>query len=304
MTKPRVTLATSTQKPDLYSGEEGLPAALEKRGVEARIAVWNDPDVDWDDAGIVIVRSVVDYADRREEFLDWARKQRRILNHADVLEWNSDKHYLHELAMRGLPTIETTWLSADEGYTKHQIHTRFPALGDFVVKPAVSSGVREIGRYSASVIPQRIAGMNQVMEMLAAGRDVMIQRYQEVIEVHKERSLIFLNGLLSHSVEKDALLLKDSMTDKQIKEVTTAARVATPQELAWGEEIRVVLHDYVRERMGRDEQFLFNRVDIVPDGEGSFFVMEVALVDADLYLGSTPDALDNFADAIAVRAFW
>ena len=60
----------------------------------------------------------------------------------------------------------------------------------------------------------------------------------------------------------------------------------------------------MRSRMGRDEQLLFNRVDVVPDSEGSFHVMEVSLVDADLYLDATPEALGNFADAIAVRAFW
>lgn len=32
--------------------------------------------------------------------------------------------------------------------------------------------------------------------------------------------------------------------------------------------------------------------------------MEIALVDADLYEDSTPDAMGNFADAIGMRAFW
>lgn len=304
MTKPRVTLATAAQMPDLYPDETGLLNALASRGVDPRIAIWNDPNVDWDDAGLVVIRSVVDYAAHREEFLEWARSLPKVLNHADILAWNSDKHYLLELEKRGLPTIETTWLSADKGYTKHQVHSRFPARGDFVVKPGVSSGVRDVGRYSAASIPQRQAAIKQVMNLLSSGRDVMIQRYQEVVEILGERSLIFLNGLLSHTVDKNALLMRDSVTGQRIQEVQVHARPATDQELRWGEEIRVVLHSYVRERMGRDEQFLFNRVDIVPDGEGSFFVMEVALVDADLYLGSTPNALDNFADAITMRAFW
>ena len=62
----------------------------------------------------------------------------------------------------------------------------------------------------------------------------------------------------------------------------------------WGEQIRCVLHNYVRARLGHDEQFLFNRVDLVPDGKGSFLVMEVSLVDADLYLGSTPRCPGQF----------
>ena len=82
------------------------------------------------------------------------------------------------------------------------------------------------------------------------------------------------------------------------------ARPADTATWQWGEQIRQVLHEYMRSRLGRDELLLYNRVDLVPDGEGSFRVMEVSLVDADLYLEATPEALGNFADAISTRAFW
>lgn len=304
MTKPRVTLATAASMPNLYADETGLLDALADRGMDPHIAVWNDPAVDWDNAGLVVIRSVVDYAADRQSFLAWTRSLPRVLNHADVLEWNSDKHYLNELAERGLPTIPTTWLSASRGYSKHQVHSRFPAFGDFVVKPAVSSGVRDIGRYSSTSIPGRQAAIAQVMELLGEGRDVMIQRYEETVETQGERSLIFFNGIISHAVDKAALLTPAQVTEDEVQQVPVEAHSATDQELRWGEQIRLVLHEYVRERMGRDEQFLFNRVDLVPDGKGSFVVMEVALVDADLYLNAAPRALGNFADAISVRAFW
>ena len=87
-------------------------------------------------------------------------------------------------------------------------------------------------------------------------------------------------------------------------EAVVTAEAADSVAWKWGEEIRRVLHGYVRSRLGYDEQFLFNRVDLVPDGKGSFLVMEVSLVDADLYLGSTPGALGNVADAISARAHW
>ena len=135
-----MTLATCADLPDLDPDEAGLPDALRERGLEPRIAVWNDPSVDWNAAGVVVVRSVRDYAVNREAFLAWARSVPRLLNQAGLMSWNSDKHYLAELARRGLSTIPTTWLEPDHKYSKHQVHTRFPAFGDFVVKPAVSSG--------------------------------------------------------------------------------------------------------------------------------------------------------------------
>lgn len=290
--------------PNLYPDENGLLDALAERGMDPQIKTWTDPGVDWDEAGLVVVRSVVDYARDRKRFLDWAGTVPRLLNSADVLTWNSDKHYLQELADRGLPTIQTTWIAADKHYNKQQVHARFPAFGDFVVKPTVSSGVRDIGRYCSVDISQRQAAMDHAMSLLSEGRDVMVQRYREEIDVHGEMSLVFFNGLLSHAVQKKALLHPAQVTDRTVREVVAAAYTPSPRELLWGEQIRQVIHDYVRSRLGRDEQFLFNRVDVVPDGEGSFLVMEVALVDADLYEDSTPNGLSNFADAISMRAFW
>ena len=109
---------------------------------------------------------------------------------------------------------------------------------------------------------------------------------------------------MSHAVEKRAALHPSSITDPTVHEAVVTAEPADSVAWKWGEEIRRVLHSYVRSRLGHDEQFLFNRVDLVPDGKGSFLVMEVSLVDADLYLGATPSALGNFADAISARAHW
>ena len=301
--KPKVTLVTSENMPGLFSDESGLPDALAERGMDPQIAVWNDPTVDWDAAGVCVIRSVSDYATQRQDFINWANSVPRLLNHADVMEWNTDKHYMKDLEALGLPVIPTTWLEPSHGFSKHQVHSRFPALGDFVVKPAVSSGVRDIGRYTAIDTSQRQAALAQTMELLDEGRSVMLQRYLEDIDVHGEDSLVFFNGLLSHAVEKRAVLHPSSVTDPSMHEAVTA-RPADTATWQWGEQIRQVLHEYMRSRLGRDELLLYNRVDLVPDGEGSFRVMEVSLVDADLYLEATPDALGNFADAISTRAFW
>ncbi len=290
--------------PNLFQGEEGLLDALAERGCDPAIKVWNDPDVDWNDAGMVVVRSVVDYAADREAFLAWTRSVPRILNHKDVLDWNTDKHYLQDLADLGMPTIRTSWLEHTQNLTKHQIHTRFPAAGEFIIKPAVSSGVRDIGRYTTVSTPQRQAALKQTQDLLASGRSVMIQRYVEEVDTHGETSLVFFNGVVSHAVEKRAALDPSSVTDPTVQSAVITAQSADTVAWQWGEEIRPILHRYIRSRLGRDEQLLFNRVDVVPDGNGSFLVMEISLVDADLYLGAVPGALENFADAISVRAHW
>src|SRR5690625_4153389 len=56
VSKPRVTLATCLDHPGLHPGEEGLPDALADRGIDPRVAAWDDESVDWSEAGIVVLR--------------------------------------------------------------------------------------------------------------------------------------------------------------------------------------------------------------------------------------------------------
>ena len=67
-------------------------------------AVWDDGAVDWDAFDVVVLRSTWDYAERRDEFLAWARSLPRVLNDVPLLEWNTDKElYLTALEATGVP---------------------------------------------------------------------------------------------------------------------------------------------------------------------------------------------------------
>lgn len=308
VSKEIVTLVTCSDFPNLEPDEAALPDALRERGLEPRIAVWDDPDVDWSDSTITVLRSVRDYALKRERFLQWAHTVPRLLNQASLLDWNSDKHYLRDLAQLGLPTIPTTWLEPEQNLNKMQIHTRFPADGDFIIKPAVSSGGRGIGRYTASDPSSRADAIEHAREELAAGHSIMVQRYFEQIDTSGETSLVYLNGLASYRVDKAPMLHERfRSTDHTMPEEVSNARAATEEEWRWGEHIRRYLHAYIKQKTGRDELLLFNRVDIVRGAEGDpneFYVMEISLIDGSLYLSHSEDHLEKFADAIAVRARW
>ncbi|MDO4888075.1 MAG: glutathione synthetase [Actinomycetaceae bacterium] len=307
MSDPIVTLVTCSELPDLDADEAALPDALRARGVEPRVAVWDDPEVDWSQAGVVVARSVRDYADKREDFLAWARSVPRLLNPAGLMEWNSDKHYLLELSRRGLPTIPTTWLEPDHEYSKHQVHTRFPAFGDFVVKPAVSSGGRGTGRYTATDPTSRGEAIHHAMQELEQGHSVMVQRYLEEIDRSGEVSLVYLNGMPAYRVEKEPMLHPSFRSDDQVQEEVVRSLDADEDEWRWGEQIRAAIHAYTLDINGRDELPLYNRVDIVRGGSGNdndFYVMEISLIDASLYLSADPQHLAKFADAIVARALW
>lgn len=304
MAKAKVSLVTCQQYPNLEADDDGLLDALRSNGIEPQIVFWDDPDIDWEEAGVCVIRSVRDYADRKTEFLNWAHQVPRLLNPADVVEWATDKHYLIELEKRGLPVVPTTWLEASAGLSKHQVHTRFPAHGDFVVKPAVSSGARQMGRYDATSGSSRMHAINHAVDLLGQGHTVMVQRYLPQIDGAGEVSLVYMNGVLTHCAEKEAMLAGVTDKGEELETHVTGVRPPSAKEWEWGEKARRVVHRYIRDRLNHDQQFLFLRIDIVPDGQGSYYLMEISPVDAKLHLQQLENGVQLFADAIATRVLW
>lgn len=304
MTKKRVSLVTCSQYPNLETDEQGLLDALSENGLDPQIVFWDDPQVDWEKAGVCVVRSVRDYADRRAEFLRWAHQVPRLLNPADVMEWGTDKHYLKVLHGLGLPIVPTFWLEPELNLSKHQIHTRFPAHGDFVVKPAVSSGGRQMGRYTANVGSSRTKAIHHAMDILNRNEAAMVQRYLAQVEEQGEVSLIYMNGILSHAVEKAGMLKKDMEIGEELIPQVVAVRNPSAKEWEWGEQVRRAVHRMIKSRLGHDQQFLYFRADLISDGGDGFYLMEVSAVDAKLYLQGVEDGVKRFADAIATRVLW
>jgi len=96
---PRILLVSGRQLGD--GGDSGLVEALRRRGLSARWMPWDDPQTE--NADLVILAAVSDPADRRKDFLSWTTRVRNLLNPPAVLAWNSDKHYLVDLADAGIP---------------------------------------------------------------------------------------------------------------------------------------------------------------------------------------------------------
>src|SRR5207245_10891807 len=110
----RIALATSAKLPTLNDDDRLLIPALAELGLAAIPAVWDAPDVCWEEFQGVVVRSCWDYHHRLEEFLAWVARLERagipVWNPPAVLRWNSHKGYLRDLAARGVPIVRTRWL--------------------------------------------------------------------------------------------------------------------------------------------------------------------------------------------------
>jgi len=99
--KPVVALITAREARGLDEDLPPLEAAMHAAGLETRVVDWDDPDVRWASFDLALLRSTWDYTDRLREFLAWADSAGSVttlLNTPQVVRWNTDKHYLAELA--------------------------------------------------------------------------------------------------------------------------------------------------------------------------------------------------------------
>ncbi|MYX33776.1 MULTISPECIES: hypothetical protein [Streptomycetaceae] len=290
MPQPRIALVTTAHLPE-GTVDRDLPLlrdAVSAAGAEAAVVHWDDPDVEWAGFDLALIRSTWDYTWRTGEFLAWADRcgaATTLLNPPAVVRWNCDKRYLGELASLGVPAVATRYLPPGGGTGG------LPADHEFVVKPAAGAGARYAARYRPGQHEQARA---HVARMHDEGITAMVQPYMPRIDTTGERALVFLGGRFLHAIAKNAVLSPDTRYDQR-KVAHPGVRPWTPTEaeLAAAERALAAVP-------GRPE-LLYARVDLVDAEDGTPRVMELELIEPNLFLKDHPDSLPEVAGAI-VRA--
>ena len=283
----RVALVTCAEFADLEADDRLVISPLAARGVRAEPAVW-DADLDWSGYDLAVLRSPWDYVSRRDEFVAWARRVPALANPAEVVEWNTDKRYLAELADAGVPVVPTTWLAPGDAWTPG-------GTGECVIKPTVGAGSVDSGRYDLADARHRRLAAEHVGRLHAAGRAVMVQPYPSAVDTHGETALLFLGGRFSHAVRKGPLLDgPDVGVEGLYKAEDIAPRGPSPAELAAADRA-------VAGVPGGAARLLYARVDLIPGQSGEPLLVELELTDPSLFLAYGPGAADRFADAIVAR---
>jgi hypothetical protein len=296
----RVALVTCGAFPNLDAYDAVLVPRLQSLGAQVDAAVWDDPEVDWDAYDLAVVRSTWDYAGRRDEFLAWAASVPRLANPAPVLRWNTDKHYLQDLQRRGVPVVPTTWLEPGAGLDARGLHTRLPALGDFVLKPAVAAGSIGAGRYSANDSQLRGRAIAYALRLLAEGETVMLQRYLPAVDTIGEVSMVFLDGGYAYAVRKEAMLTgPEKGGDRMYQaERLEGGYQPTQAELAVGADAVAAAMDALG---GPLRPFLYARADVVPGADGAPVLLELELTEPALFPELAPGGIDKVCRAIMGR---
>ena len=285
----RVAFVTCAALPGVDHGDQPLADALARRGVAVEAVPWDAPGVDWAAYPLAVLRSPWDYTDRRDAFLAWAAAVPRLANPADIVAWNTDKQYLRDLA--GLPVIATGWVAPGEAWAA-------PARGEWVVKPTVSAGGRDTGRYA---LPAEVAPAGAHVDRLGrAGRVAMVQPYLAAVDSVGETALIFTSGPdgrlgYSHAIRKAALLDgPDAGVDGLYRTERITAREPSEAELAVAGRVLDAVP-------GGADRLLYARVDLIPGPDGDPQLLELELTEPSLFFDVAPQQAERLADGIVAR---
>jgi hypothetical protein len=281
----RVALATCAAVRDGW--DDDRPVA-ERLGADFR--TWDDPDVDWDRYDRVVVRSVWDYTDRLDDFLAWCARvgPGRLRNLPDLVAFNADKRYLAALPV---PTVPTTYVEPGQAVPNLE--------GEVVVKPSVSAGARDTGRFGPATHAEARALIRRIH---ASGRCVLLQPYLAAVDTGGETALVYLGGELSHVLHKRPVLRPDEIAPVTAVDGLTVAAAMLDEDLvgagAAGPAERAVGARVIAEITARFGPPLYARVDLVAGPAGEPVLMELEAIEPALYLATAPGSAARFADAI------
>jgi glutathione synthase/RimK-type ligase-like ATP-grasp enzyme len=283
----KYSFVTYSQLPELDPDDQLMVAEMRRRGHECQAVVWNDEDVDWNNAGICVIRNTWDYHLQPDEFLRWAEavaRSTRLFNSVELIKWNIDKKYLVELKSRGVNIVPTVVFRRDPPSSETlsiRIIMREQGWHTAVIKPTIglaTSGVKKFATTSDG-----ISEAEEHLSRLLEKTDVLLQPYLSSVETYGERSLIFIGGEFSHAIRKTAF---------QIMAIAGAAGErfveASQAEIAFGNKVLRAL----------GQTTLYARVDMVPDDEGDYCLLELELIEPSLFLSAYAPSAVSFANAL------
>lgn len=258
---------------------ERLAAPLRARGLRVEAASWVDADAA--DARVVAPLLSWGYHLRSDEW--FARLDAleaigaRLANPAPVLRWNTTKTYLADLAAKGAPVVPTH--AVDRLTMEALDHARdMFGVDVLVTKPQISGGSQDTVKLRHA---DGLAGCT-------AG-PALIQPFLPAVGEEGELSLFYFDGVFSHAVTKVAVAGDFRVQPQFGGQVSGVA--PEPEALRAA---RMVLE-------AAGSPLTYARVDLIRGLDGAPQLMELEVIEPDLFLEHAHDGGAAFAAAVEAR---
>jgi len=280
-----VAFATCRELPEPDWDAQPLAKAVQQRGLTSAEAAWDDPGVAWGDFRLVVLRSTWNYYLHHEDFLRWVEATASVAtmhNPPAVVCWNTHKRYLIELAEKGIAVVPTEYVPTGANASLAELLARRD-WQRAVVKPAVSAASHMTFAMTAASSSDQTQ-----FNALCSERDMLVQPFVASVTGYGERSVVVIDGEISHAVRKSP---RFGGEDESVKGPLDISQAEADLALSALEAISPP----------HEGPLLYARVDMAPDESGAPMLMELELTEPSLFFDKGPGSAAKFASAIAAR---
>jgi hypothetical protein len=280
----RVALITCSVLPEPDPDQDLLLRSLQQAGVSAQWLAWDDSTSDLSAFDLCVLRSCWNYHEHPDAFLDWvasAASSSRLVNSADIVRWNAHKGYLRALQEAGLPIVPTAWFECGATVDLVDIMGTH-GWNDVVIKPAVSAASFRTRRFRRDQVEHGQA----FLEALVQERDTLVQRYMPKAEYLGERALVWIDGHLTHAVNKHPRFAGE------IEQISEGRPPSDQERMIADQALSCV-----------DGELLYARIDVLSGDDGQPVLSELELIEPSLFLLQCPAALSRLVAAIRRLCF-
>jgi glutathione synthase/RimK-type ligase-like ATP-grasp enzyme len=229
----------------------------------------------------VVVRSTWDYVERLDAFDRWLddldASGAIVHNSTTLIRWNLHKGYLVDLDRADVPTVPTLVLPGGNPVRLTALPWR-----DVVLKPAVSASARGT-IHTGRVGP---AASQRHLDRLLDDHDVVVQPYLPSIAEHGEISVVVVDGAPTHAIAKRPAA-GDWRVQRELGGTTAVVAVTEAVATAAAAALDAV-----------PEAPTFAGVDLIRGVDDRLLVMEIELIEPELWFDLVPDAATRLAAAV------
>ncbi len=258
-------------------------------GVDVTAVAWDARETppQWD---AFVIRSPWNYHLHPDAFMRWIDRAAAIAplyNDPAIVRWNAHKAYLFDLQAAGVNIAPTALCKTGEPHDLAAImHER--GWHEVIVKPAVSASSYMTAIVGATPHPalqveelkSRFVDDGQHhLDAILETRDALVQPFMPEIFTRGERSLVYIDGAYSHCVQKDAFTTGPGgghRADADDDEHAIAERALATLPM----------------------RPLYARIDLLRNADGIEHLMELELIDPELYMRYDATAPRRFVETL------
>jgi len=195
--------------------------------------------------------------------------------------WNMDKHYLNDLEKKGIHTIPTFYIEKGTKTTLQTIHKE-NNWNHTILKPCISGGAR----HTYKLNPKNLIEHEEIFQKLISEEAMMLQPFQNSIVEVGEISLVIIDGKFTHAVLKKAK--KGDFRVQDDWGGTVHVYSPSQKEIEFAENAVKACIEFP----------VYARVDITTDNDGKLAIVELELIEPELWFRNNSRSADLLGKSI------